>query len=50
MTGKKSILNAGHFQNSLQDFQGIPTTDTLRKFLEARIYVIKRMGCTDWYS
>jgi hypothetical protein len=29
------ILNAGHFQNSLQDFQGNPRTNTLRKFLEA---------------
>jgi hypothetical protein len=43
MTGTTRILNAGHFQNSLQDFEGIPTTNTLRKFLEAFI-LLKELG------
>jgi hypothetical protein len=49
MTGTTRILNAGYFQNSLQDFQSIPTTNTIQKFLGG-FYVIKRIGCTDWYS
>jgi len=43
MTGTTRILNAGYFQNSLQDFQSIPTTNTIQKFLEP-FMLLKELG------